>query len=143
MGHQLPFTVHYSPESSLDLDVSFRKNLGVNNIKNGETGMPRPAALHAAFTCCRPSLPGAFGFCTWVRRARCSAWPVEAPCFPSRLPIFVFQAERFFREGLRAAVLCKFAREIGRQVVSRFPGGVGLRRWSTPLKGKEIRRGIK
>lgn len=103
----------------------------------------RPAALHAAFTCCRPSLPSAFGFRTWVRRAPGSAWPVEAPCFPSLLPIFVFQAKRFSREGLRAAVLCKFAREIGRQVVSGIPGGVGLRRSSSPLKGKETRRGIK
>lgn len=103
---------------------------------------PRPAALHAAFTCCRPSRPSAVGFCTWVRRAPGSAWPVEAPCFPSLLPVLVFQAKKFFREGMGAAMLCKFAREIGRQVVSRIPGWVGLRPRCT-LKRKEIRRSIK
>lgn len=82
--------------------------------------LPRRAALHAAFTCGRPSLPRAAGLRTWARRASAQPGAGRGRVPPRLAACFGFH---FLAKGslpssphpvpLKAwgmAVLCKFAR---------------------------------
>lgn len=95
------------------------------------TGRSTAAPPHARFLCRRPALPLALGSRTWVRCAPGSACPwrrcVSPPCC-----LFSFSWPRgFSKKAWERPCFVSSPEEIGRQVVSRIPGWVVLRRSCT------------